>query len=605
MTDTHETHRILLVGPNTVAARERCEVVFEAIIGAEGLATGGGLRLYPPITTPPHFWSMVRWSLGLATVEDVPEGADLDCRLERHDRGMYHETKAELIHVENRGRPLVAGETFRIVLSDTRAQALAMSEAPFYAEFDAQAIGDSYYVSTNLRPADDPVGWQTKMARLRAGTPASVRVVGAEPARLVMNLPSKPGPDGRFWLSIRAEDKYGNVAEMPAGKLTLKPSAPGLSVPAEIECTGGPLCMRYDDFGTVERPGSYWIDVCDPAGEIVGTSNVITTELQTAVQFGDIHGHTFSSDGLGTQEEYFHYARDIRFAELTCLTDHALFDDGIIALSERFNQPGRFVTLFGRELGDHRGHRNVYGTDAEAVRAVDGRDVIELAQGRDLVVIPHHTNASTKNYWGPCDLSYHDEELQRLIEVSQNRGSFEVEQIGGPVVDGGYGSSVQSALARGMKLGFVGGSDTHRGTPSGPSHPLDPYYNTWNGISGLSCIVTDDLSREAVFAAMKQRLTYSSTGPRFVAEYFANDAPMGSILEAVDAVKIEGFVGGSDRIDGLEIVKNNEVVHRIEPRERIVRLQYEEQAPGACYYYIRAWQRDGHYVYLSPIWLGL
>lgn len=604
MAPSKTQHGIRLVSPQSVPARGRVEVVFEVTIGSGGIAAGGGLRLYPPITTPPHVWSMVRWDLGLATLEGIPDGAELECWIERHDRGMYHETQAELVHVANHDRPLAEDETFRVVLSDCRAQAFAMKASPFYAEFDSKGEGDACYVSTVLPPSEDPVGGRDKTARLKATKPATISVTGAKPHRIALMLPSKPADDGTFWLGVRAEDKYGNVASLPAGHIGLRPSAPGLRMPQTLQHAGGELCRRIEQFGSVQEPGGYWIDVVECPEGITGTSNVITTEIATPVHFGDIHGHTYASDGLGTQEEYFLYARDVAFAELTCLTDHAQFNDTIVELSERFNEPGRFVTLFGREWGDHRGHRNVYGISAEDVAAVNGPNVLELGQGRDVLIVPHHTNAATKNYWPHCDLSYHDEELQRLIEVSQNRGSFEVEDIGGPVVDGGYGASVQSALARGMKLGFVGGSDTHRGTPSGPSHPLDPYYNTWNGISGLSGIPSERLTREDVFDAMKWRRTYCTTGPRIVAEYSVNGHPMGTILPSADRAVISGLIAGTDALVAVEIIKNNEVAYRIEPGERIARFEFMDDAPGNSYYYIRAWQTDGHYVYLSPVWIG-
>jgi len=605
MNSPTRAHTFRLISPDTAQARGRLEVLFEVTIGDEGIATAGGFRIYPPITTPPHFWSMVRWSLGLATVQTAPEDADLECSLHRHDRGIYHETKAELVHVVNRGRELRPGETVRILLSDCRAQALAMEQSPFHIEFDSRGEGDSRYVSTASRPDACPQPMRDKMQRLRATPPAMVRVTGAQAERIVVVLPSRVAVGQGFWLALRAEDRYGNVAELPAGSIHLRPSAPGLSLPRAIPWDGGPLCTRFEAFGRVEAPGCYWIDVVQSPGGLQGTSGVVGTQLRTAVQFGDIHGHTYASDGLGTQEQYFAYARDVAFSELTVLTDHSLFDDKIIELTERFNEDDRFATLFGREWGDHRGHRNVYAATAADVAAIDGPNVLELAAGRDVLVIPHHTNASTKNYWRNCDLSYHDEQTQRLIEVSQNRGSFEVEQVGGPVVDGGYGSSVQAALARGMRLGFVGGSDTHRGTPSGPSHPLDPYYNTWNSISGLTGVLTDTLSRDAVFSAMKLRRTYCTTGPRIVAEYLVNGEPMGSVLPAAERVSIEGFIGGCAPITGLEIIRNGEPVFSLQPDARVVRFSYEDPAPQPAYYYVRAWQSDGHYVYLSPVWVGL
>ena len=597
-------HRLELLSPSTVVARERVELRFRLTVGEAGLAAGGGLRLYPPVTTPPHFWSLVRWKLGLATVGALPAEAVVECYLARHDRGLYHETQAELVHVDNRGRALRPGESFELILSDCRAQAFAMARAPFHVEVDAAGEGDAAYVSAAQAPRYGGGQWQ---ARLNETPPVAVEVVGAAPHRLVLALPSKPTPDGGLWLGLRAEDKYGNLASLPPCRLLLTPSAAGLELARPVlEWPDGPCCLRLEQAGQVTAPGTYWVDAAVADSELAGTSNVISTEIEAAVQFGDIHGHTYASDGLGTQDEYFRYARDQRFAELTCLTDHQLFDAQIVALTEQHNAPGRFVTLFGREWSDsRRGHRNVYGEDAAAVAAVDGPEVFELARGRDLLIVPHHTNAATKNYWRHADLSYHDEQLERLIEVSQNRGSFEVEERGGAVIDGGYGASVQSALARGMRLGFVGGSDTHRGTPSGPSHPLDPYYNTWNGISGLTGVYSEELTREGVFAAMKRRLTYCTTGPRIVAWYTLNGLPPGSVMPLPAEVRIEVLIGGVAAIDLVEVLRNNEVVAATAPGVRVARVSFAEPPPGPCYYYVRARQTDGHYAYLSPVWCGL
>ena len=38
--------------------------------------------------------------------------------------------------------------------------------------------------------------------------------------------------------------------------------------------------------------------------------------------WGDVHGHTSLSDGQGTPDEYFTYARDTANLDFTILTDH-------------------------------------------------------------------------------------------------------------------------------------------------------------------------------------------------------------------------------------------------------------------------------------------
>ncbi|MCX7765482.1 MAG: hypothetical protein N2246_02095, partial [Candidatus Sumerlaeia bacterium] len=95
--------------------------------------------------------------------------------------------------------------------------------------------------------------------------------------------------------------------------------------------------------------------------------------------FGDIHGHTWMSDGTGDLDEYFITRRDFYQLDFAALTDHDTFVgnsllpsewEEIKAITTHFNQPAQFITLYGFEWTTARwpqafGHKNIYHIDEQ------------------------------------------------------------------------------------------------------------------------------------------------------------------------------------------------------------------------------------------------
>ncbi len=84
--------------------------------------------------------------------------------------------------------------------------------------------------------------------------------------------------------------------------------------------------------------------------------------------FGSLHGHSADSDGAGTPQEYFTWARDAAAFDFCVLTDHAEsldageWDDAGIQ-ADLFDQDGSFTTLRGFEWSSGTyGHINAWNT---------------------------------------------------------------------------------------------------------------------------------------------------------------------------------------------------------------------------------------------------
>lgn len=170
------------------------------------------------------------------------------------------------------------------------------------------------------------------------------------------------------------------------------------------------------------------------------------------------------------------------------------------------------------------------------------------------------------------------------------------------------GSGVFNALRRGYRLGFIGSGDSHAGMP-GRSHPQDRQWCVHQK-SGFACVYAPELTREAVFDALKQRRCYATTGARILLEFSVNAAPMGQtvLLSRPDETRvIRVHAIGTDRFRLLRIVKNNEELTRRELRDDEVFFEYQDLSPGTegDFYYVRLVQEDENTAWSSPVWVGL
>ena len=224
---------------------------------------------------------------------------------------------------------------------------------------------------------------------------------------------------------------------------------------------------------------------------------------------------------MGSAEAYFRYARDAAFIDMVGhqgndfqITD--AFWKKLNRLTAEFDQPGKFVCLPGYEWSGNTGmggDRNIFyrhegrpirrsshilvegETSTDAIYTAD--DLFKALEAEDCRVIAHVGGRY-------ADLKYaHDGRVERTVEVHSSWGTFEW--------------LLHDAFEQGFRVGIVCHSDDHKGRPGATR----PGASTFGAVGGLTCYFMPELTRDALFEALRTRRHYGTTGPRIFLDLHA------------------------------------------------------------------------------------
>lgn len=439
---------------------------------------------------------------------------------------------------------LAPGETLTLTLGDRsggslgqRAQSFSESDVRFIALVDPHKSGDTVEL-------DDTLDYD---------------VVPGPARNLAATLPATIDPNEDATLSVRAEDRWGNLASTYSGTV---------SIESDKMATPGSLTIEHGlghTTVTPERQGIHRITVHSDNLDTDTTTNPCRCrDTQMKLYWGDIHGQTIETVGHRTIDEYFTHLRDVAFLDYGAhagndfqITDE--FWEHHKQLITETNDPGSFVTFLCSEWsattplgGDH----NIYFKDetaAELTRSskwlvTDNRDektdgtrpvaaLYDHFTGRDdVLIIPHQGGR-------PSTLDVIDPALTPFIEITSVWGVFEW--------------FADEAMAMDHRVGFVGGSDDHCGRP-GTAPPDNLAKHNVSG--GLMATIAPTLDRESLWDAWINRHVYATTGARILLDVTVADAPMGAEVTTSGPVEIETTVNGTAPIAGIDLIRGTEVI---------------------------------------------
>ena len=398
-----------------------------------------------------------------------------------------------------------------------------------------------------------------------------VNIVGGGLHHIVSIAPTVVRAGEPFTAIIKVEDVWGNPAERFDGDLKLVATgAPIANLPQTVRFKRGELAVARLTGLTLAEAGQESRIVAS-FGFHKEESNLIRAGVGDDLKtwWADLHGQTRATVGTGTVEEYFTFGRDVALLDVMC---HQANDfqvtggdwDALKSETRRFNEAGRCVVLLGYEwsgMTPGGGDRNVIfrGDDGPLHRSshaeVDdmtdaGNDcfpvtkLFDRLKSRDDVMLIPHVGGRYADI-----TNFHEPKLEKLVEIYSDWGRFEW--------------LLEDALTKGYRVGVVANSDGHKGRP-GASHPGA---STFGAYGGLTCVMADSLTREAIFDALRARRCYAvSAAQRIHVKLAVNGLPMGAEgkLEG-NKVEIKGRVVGTAPIERVDVFRGTEMLEIVTP----------------------------------------
>jgi hypothetical protein len=300
--------------------------------------------------------------------------------------------------------------------------------------------------------------------------------------------------------------------------------------------------------------------------------------------FGDLHNHNHIGYAQGSLRRAFEVARN--HLDFFAFTPHAHWHDvgtyenaienkwingfavtkarwpEVLRMNREFDEPGKFVCIAGYEchstsLGDY--HILFPDLEAELYLPDTLRALQQFAKKRGCIMIPHHPALRQGNRG--ANFAHRDPEVSPVVEMYSEWGNAEHDRAPfGYVRHTEPGrwtkNTLQYFLARGHRVGVIASTDDHLGYPGAYRE-------------GLAAVKAAGLSRGAIFDALRNRRTYAVTGDRIALDFTLNGRLMGQEIPFAREREIKVAVTGWDQVDRVEILENNQVIHRDFPMDRI------------------------------------
>ena len=330
--------------------------------------------------------------------------------------------------------------------------------------------------------------------------------------------------------------------------------------------------------------------------------------------WGDPHFHTAQTgDAEGEVDELLHYARHKARLDFCAICDNDVYCLPLTnhewARQQRFieehSEPGEFIVVpsyewswANPETGKPNHRLILYAKTGEPIwRQVDsgGRDIDALAksvEGTSGLLIGHHLGW----VFAESDITpvYGGRGVEAAIEIVS---AWSPHMVVNP-------QAIHDTLNTGRRLGFTGGSDSHRRNP---------------GFCGaLTGVYATELTAEALVQSICRRRTIATTGSMIALEFRIGDAFIGDDVSPSGTVPVTVRAWAPRPIKSLAVIRDGQIIKELEGVNDVeVTLEFDEQiSSGDHWYYARAVLHgdvpnlpnnivvaEGNHAWTSPIWV--
>lgn len=387
-------------------------------------------------------------------------------------------------------------------------------------------------------------------------------IVPGTASTLICILPTRAPVGEEVPVFVTGEDAWGNPTPVP-GDLTL-------TWQGEAEATIG------DTHLSIHAEGTGWIvaQAATASAELRCLSNPITAcedKLGLGRYWGDLHAQTATTVGTGNEDEYFAFARDQARLDFASHQGNDFQIDDVYwahlnRTVERFQDDGAFVVFPGYEWSANTpagGDRNVfYRQEGQPILRSSHWQIPHVPEdeftpahpadilfarlrqrvGAEQVLVAAHVGGRYADI-----RRYFDQELGSLVEVLSCWGVFEW--------------LLWDAFDQGYVVGVMCNSDGHKGRPGAEG----PGAGEFGIRSGLTCVLAEELTRDSVFAALKSRRCYGTSGPRIDLSFDVNGYAMGSAIDLPGKCTASAAVRCTAPLESLVLFQGRVPLHIVRP----------------------------------------
>lgn len=368
---------------------------------------------------------------------------------------------------------------------------------------------------------------------------------------------------------------------------------------------------------------SVTVKVSDAKGnETTRTWSFTIGQVEYNTYFGELHSHTGEiSDGTGTLDDAYTWARDKAKVDFYAVTDHSNWFDNDTKGSllnadgtendcvestkwtkskqaaDKYNKDGEFVAMAGFEMTwsgstGGWGHINTFNTKGFETRSNGKMDLKTYYD--QISKIPSSTsqlNHPGKTFGDFGDFGFYTKAADQVVNL------IEVGNGEGPVRGSGYFPSYEyytRALDKGWHVAPTNNEDNHKGG-----------WGTSN--TARTVILAPTLSREAIYEAMTNKRVYSTEDENLEIMYKVNGQVMGANLnnpEKLNFLIDIKDIDTTDKIGKISIIANGGTVVTSKTFDSNNAYWEFELEPQYDYYYVRVDQADKDIAVTAPVWTG-
>ncbi len=321
------------------------------------------------------------------------------------------------------------------------------------------------------------------------------------------------------------------------------------------------------------------------------------------VYYGHLHNHCNVSDGTGTADSAYNYAKNTAHLDFLSLSDHsgAISSTewtGIQAAADAYNEPGVFTAFRGFEWSSSGvyGHVTVinsadYCTTASPVNTFPA--LCDWLNQRECVAFFNHPG---RENGGGTEFSHFSVTPSTRISGmelwNKNDAFSDYYYNDGYRSNDGNKGYYDEALARGWRIGASGSEDNHWGN--------------WGNYNNCRlAVLANANTREEIYNALKAKRFFSTLDKNIALSFNIDGSEMGStLLPGSYPVVIQASDGDGEMFTQVKLVKNGTVLNTWSPGSAnpVITANLTFSNNDCCYIIVA--QADGNEAISSPIWIS-